>query len=111
MSFYVKFIELCAKKGISSSAVAEKIGLSRASAYGWKNGALPNDVNLQKIADYFNVTTEYFKNKEEESKEKPLLENEERIMELYKMTEGLTETEIIALKAFCAGLKANHKQD
>ena len=48
------FLYLQYKK--SKSKVAEEIGLSRASAYGWTNGALPSDVNLQKIADYFGVS-------------------------------------------------------
>lgn len=64
MDFYKRFIELCAKNNVSASFVAEKAGLSRASAYGWKNGALPSDVNLQKIADYFGVTVDYLLGKE-----------------------------------------------
>lgn len=68
MNFYDIFIELCANKKVSASSVAEKIGLSRASAFGWKNGALPSDVNLKKIADYFGVSTEYLKGKTENKK-------------------------------------------
>jgi transcriptional regulator with XRE-family HTH domain len=108
-TFYKNYIKLCAEKGVSSSAVAEKIGLSRTSPHGWKKGKMPSDVNLQKIADYFGVTVEYLNGEEEEATKKPLSENEEWKNELYNMTEGLDENDIIALKGFIAGLKANRK--
>lgn len=110
-NFYNIYVSLCAKHKKSKSKVAEEIGLSRASAYGWTNGALPSDVNLQKIADYFGVTVEYLKGEEEQPTKKPLPENEERIMEIYNLTQGLNENEILALKSFVAGLKANRPQD
>ena len=54
-TFYENFIALCARKGKSPGAVAEAIGLSRASAAGWKKGKLPRDTTVVKIAQYFNV--------------------------------------------------------
>lgn len=61
LTFYKSYVKLCAEKGVAPSAVAEKIGLSRTSPHGWKNGKMPSDVNLQKIADYFGVSVEYLK--------------------------------------------------
>ena len=37
--------------------------------------------------------------------------NEERIKELYNMTSDLTDEELIALKAFVAGMKSTRKPD
>lgn len=107
--FYKRFISLCAKNKKSASGVAEEIGLSRASANGWRNGAMPSNVNLQKIADYFGVTVEYLNGEEEEATKKPLSENEEWLNNLYNMAKDLSESEKVALKSFIAGLKANRK--
>lgn len=51
--FYNKFIEQCALKRVSPSKAAENVGLSRAAPSGWKAGAIPNDANIMKLADYF----------------------------------------------------------
>jgi transcriptional regulator with XRE-family HTH domain len=53
--FYDNYIRLCNHVKKAPSAVAEELGLSRASVYGWKNGKSPTDATLQKIADYFGV--------------------------------------------------------
>lgn len=135
--FYNNYISLCAKNNKSASKVAEEIGLSRASANGWRNGAVPSYVNLRKIANYFGVTVEFLIGKEktpmqfihggeeidnainnvldklysEQATKKPSFKNEERFKELYNETADLSDAEIIALKAFVAGLKANRKPD
>lgn len=59
--FYEKFVELCAKNRISPSAAANKIGLSRAAASGWKDGAIPADSTIFRIAELFKVPTDHFK--------------------------------------------------
>lgn len=69
-AFYKNYVELCAKKKKSLSAVAEEIGLSRTSPNGWKKGKQPSDVNIQKLAEYFGVSVEYLRG-EEEQKENP----------------------------------------
>ena len=109
--FYSSYISLCAKHNKSASKVAEEIGLSRASANGWRNGAMPSEVNLQKIADYFGVTVQYLKGEEDQTTKKPFSEDEERLKELYDATEGLSDYDIELVKAFVAGLKSNQKAD
>ena len=111
MDFYERFIKLCAENEIKPSPMLESIGIQKTAATNWKaRKSRPTDANMQKIANYFNVSVEYLKG-ETEQKEKPLSENEEKLRELYELTEGLNESDIIALKAFAAGLKANRKQD
>jgi transcriptional regulator with XRE-family HTH domain len=109
LTFYKSYVKLCAEKGVAPSAVAEKIGLSRTSPHGWKNGKMPSDVNLQKIADYFGVTVEYLKGEEEQATKKPLSEDEEWLNNLYNLTKDFNESDKVALKSFVAGLKANRK--
>lgn len=58
--FYDKFRTLCAERGVYESNVAQAIGLSRASATGWKKGAEPSPATMQRIAEYFGVPVTYF---------------------------------------------------
>jgi transcriptional regulator with XRE-family HTH domain len=56
--FWDKLIELCAKKGVAVGQCVRDIGLTPGSATGWKKGAVPSEVNLRKLADYFEVPVE-----------------------------------------------------
>lgn len=56
--FYLTFIELCSKIKKSPSAVAEEMGFKRSVVTRWRNGTVPRDANLQRIADYFGVPVE-----------------------------------------------------
>ena len=64
--FYVNFINLCAKNNVSPSDVAKSIGTSRAAISKWKNGGMPSDVTMAKLADYFNVSVDYLLGNETE---------------------------------------------
>ncbi len=68
-TFYDNYIKLCAAHGKSPTAASKEIGLSNATASGWKNGKKPSAVTKQKLADYFGVTVEELAG--EEQKEKP----------------------------------------
>ena len=109
-TFYKIYVALCAKKGLSPSRVALELGFSKASVTRWKQNYQPTDASLSKISDYFGVTVEYLKGQENKNTP-PVNENEERIAQIYKLTEDLSEAEIMALKSFVAGLKANRKPD
>ena len=67
--FWNIFLNLCAKNSTNPSAVCKNLGLSNATATHWKQGSQPNSATLAKLADYFNVTIEYFI-KEPDQKEK-----------------------------------------
>jgi len=91
VDFYTKLLDLCAlneDKDLSPSTVAEKIGVTRASATGWKKGAVPSDTNIQKIANLFGVPIEYFTEEEQTApEERELSENEE----LFRIFSSLPE--------------------
>ena len=107
MSFYLNFLELCNNVGKSPSRVAVEIGTSKPAVTRWKAGSIPSDAVMVKLADYFGVSVEYLRG-ETDQKEKPPIVEDERLKELYELTAGLSDTDIIALKSFVAGLKANH---
>ena len=50
--------ELCKKRGISISELENRIGFGKNSIYKWKTQS-PKRETLQKVADYFHVSTDY----------------------------------------------------
>lgn len=86
--FYDRFKQLCEEKGISCNKAALDIGLSNATQTKWKKtGATPRGDTLDKIAAYFDVSTDYLLGKEEQKKpvltkkdERDIARNLEQIM-------------------------------
>ena len=56
--FYENYVTYCKKVGKSKTEVARLIGKSSKSVTGWKNGAVPRNDTLKKLADYFGITIE-----------------------------------------------------
>lgn len=56
--FWKNFVTLCSSVEKSPNKVCAELGLSTAVATYWKNGAVPRDTTLKKIADYFGITPE-----------------------------------------------------
>ena len=66
--FWDNFVLLCDRAGKSPNAVAAEIGFkSTGTVTGWKDGKIPYERNLKKIADYFGVTVDYLLNGEKEN--------------------------------------------
>lgn len=74
MNFYDRYVELCNERGKSPSAVAIEIGLAKPTVNRWKNGSLPTDATLARIANYFGVSVAYLMGKEDKQKN-PATEN------------------------------------
>lgn len=69
MSFYDLFSDLCKSKGIKPSRAATELGINRSNVTNWKNGGYtPRGDTLQKIADYFGVTTDFLLTGEQKEK-------------------------------------------
>lgn len=56
--FYLNYVALCNASGKSPSAVAEELGLSRATVTHWGDGSVPRQATLQKVANYFGVSVD-----------------------------------------------------
>lgn len=103
MSFYNTFLNLCIKKDIKPTAAVKEIGITGPAVNRWKNGSMPNDVTLMKIANYFDVSMEYLKTGEEPETEKSQpaeidkLANSEIKKQLVEYLNELPEEKIIAL--------------
>ena len=58
--FYDVYLELCKNTGKRPSVVAAELGINKSNVSNWKNnGYTPRGEALQRIADYFGVTTDY----------------------------------------------------
>lgn len=54
--FWDNFVSLCTRRGTSPNAVAAELKKSSGSVTAWKNGAVPRETTLKKIADYFEIS-------------------------------------------------------
>lgn len=63
--FFDIFKDLCEKRGVSCKRAAEEICLSNSITTKWKKtGATPGGETLEKVAEYFGVTTDYLLSRE-----------------------------------------------
>ena len=53
--FWNNLIRICNENNTTPSAVTSAMGLAAGSVTKWKNGSIPRDTTLKKIADYFGV--------------------------------------------------------
>ena len=59
--FFTRFSELAKQKGMSTSAVAVKLGIPKTTVSYWRQNesVAPKTEQLLKIADFFDVSTDY----------------------------------------------------
>jgi transcriptional regulator with XRE-family HTH domain len=97
--FYKKLIEQCSKAGISPSAAATKVGLTRAAASGWKKGSAPSDTTRFQLAAVFGLPENYFDDEKEPEEQKENLtvqmdsEVDDVTMELLGIINSVTNEE------------------
>lgn len=63
--FWNQFLGLCNRQNESPNGVAKKLSIASGTVTAWKNGMMPHQKTLEKLADYFGVTTDYLLGKEE----------------------------------------------
>lgn len=79
MSFYERFVALCNQKCVKPSRAASDCGINRSNVTNWKTGGYtPRGDALQRLADYFGVTTDYLLTGEQKEKAPALTEKDER---------------------------------
>ena len=76
---YEKFEALLKKYGVTAYRVSKETGVTTATLTSWKQGKYtPKREKLQKIADYFGVTVEYFTGEEKNDDLHELTATDER---------------------------------
>lgn len=68
MTTFERIKELSKKRNLSIQTVAEELGFSKNLFYKWKTTD-PKAKDLQKVADYFNVSTDYLLGRDEPTKQ------------------------------------------
>ncbi|MER2048186.1 MAG: helix-turn-helix transcriptional regulator [Solibacillus sp.] len=81
--------KLCDEQGISVNKLEEEIGLGKNTLYSWKKNT-PKGSNLIKVADYFNVSTDYLLGRSDKKRYYDLTEKDELAIqrELKKIIDG-----------------------
>lgn len=85
VTFYQKYVALCAANKTKPSPAAQKMGISKTTVNRWKNGGGVTDANLQTIANYFGVSVDELRGDDPEKpskKEKPTAQGGELISDL-----------------------------
>lgn len=78
--FYDVFAGLCEKRGIKPSKAAEECGINKSNVSNWKNnGYVPRGEALNKIADYFGVSTDYLLGNDQKEKPAQAQANEQKM--------------------------------
>jgi transcriptional regulator with XRE-family HTH domain len=116
--FWKIFLSLCVNNNVSPNAVAKELGIASGSVTKWKNGSVPHNTTLLKIAEYFGVTVEYLLGETDiktppqlpqggyhggtDIKEKPSeqTEDDEIIAEIVKALKGFSKKQIKSVSEY-----------
>lgn len=97
--FWKIFYDLCESVGKKPNPVASEIGISSATVTKWKNGTPPGSKSLAKIAEYFNVSTDYLLGKADKSANS-LSDNEKELLALFRKLDDRQQIKFIGKKAY-----------
>ncbi|CYX76081.1 helix-turn-helix domain-containing protein [Streptococcus suis] len=114
---FEKIKELADKQGISLNQLEEKLGFSRNTIYNMKKST-PNVERVSKIADYFNVSTDFLLGRTDnpriasDEQNDPAVDNltQQAIVMFRKETENLSESEKERFNVALAGLMKTARQ-
>ncbi|MDL2224645.1 helix-turn-helix domain-containing protein [Eubacteriales bacterium OttesenSCG-928-M02] len=57
--FFDRLQAICESNNTTPTTVAKELGFGNSTATSWKNGAKPSAEAVTKLANYFNVSTDY----------------------------------------------------
>lgn len=87
---FERVVELCKEKGISQRKLQEEVNMSTGALSKWKTST-PNVTLLQKVADYFGVTTDYLTGKTKYRNREHMLQSFDKNVDLNKLFVADTE--------------------
>lgn len=96
------------KRGKSLKEVAVEVGLSENAIYKWKNQS-PNSEALGKVADYFNVSTDYLLGRTDNPKVNNGDQKEEMLVAAH-MDDDLSEEELEDIRQYIEFIKSKHRK-
>ena len=114
--FYDVFTSLCGKKGVSPNKALTDCGISRTSTAKWREGATPRGVTLQKLADYFDVSTDYLltgekKKKTPTSEGERVVSDEDIMFALWGNTDDVNKDDLDDVKRYAAFIRERKNRE
>lgn len=111
-AFFERFSALCQANSVSPNSVAREIGASSGSVTAWKQGTEPRNATLRKIADYFNVSTDYLLGKEKApvSADKRSVSDDEIKFALFGGDGEITDEMYNEVRSFAAFIKRREEE-
>lgn len=107
--FYLSFLRLCKKKGLSPTAVAKKVGIASGAPTAWKNnGAIPRPEQLKKLCVFFDVSENELLGYSEQKEKPPAHGREPMYPEWYGK---LTSEEIEQVRKYAEFLISERHKD
>ena len=97
--FWDTFFDECNKKGTTPNAVCKAIGLSNATATGWKNGTQPKADILVKIAEYLDVSVDHLLGVKNEKPLEPIALRAS-VSEWTELLNSLSDENLIKLRDY-----------
>lgn len=109
--FWDNFVTLCAQRGTSPNAVAAELKKSSGSVTAWKNGSVPRETTLKKIADYFEISIDQLLYDQKEKSPAPEgAELDAETIQLREIWDSADKEEREALLAMAKMLKARRSK-
>ena len=94
LSLFNRIKKLCEENNTSITKLCVIVTGSSGNLNTWKKGYMRTDY-LQKIAEYFNVTTDYLITGQEKSPSSYLTENEQKMINIFRSLTQIQQGEII----------------
>ncbi len=110
--FWDVFLSLCSQHGKKPNPVAAELGFSSGSVTAWKNGRVPKDESLRKIASYFDVSVGYLLGYEtERPAASDTAAGSPAKQRFLLLAEQLDESDLMQLSEYMEYLLAKRKRD
>ena len=107
--FWNKLVKACHKKGTSPTAVVEALHMGRGCVTNWKKGMVPRDTTIAKLAEYLEVSPDYFfePDVDDEKLAEYLeeLKNRPEMRMLFSLTKGATKEDVEQAVAIIEALR------
>ncbi|MCL2488208.1 MAG: helix-turn-helix domain-containing protein [Oscillospiraceae bacterium] len=106
--FWERYSELSTKKDGSPNGTAKILGFPSGSITAWSKDVMPVTKTIQKIAEYFGVSTDYLLGEDNPNspEEQPLNES---VLKILSAADGMSLDEINELLDFVSYIKSKRK--
>lgn len=111
--FYDVYLSLCSRIGKKPGVVAEELGINKSNVTNWKkNGYTPRGETLQRIADYFNVSTDVLLNqkKAETASAERVISDEDIMFALWGDATDIDQDDLEDVKRYAAFVRERKRK-